>query len=95
MAGYGSVAGRVIEPGLYPPLSILSVRLYYSTEPVQTATRVLGLVVGQFEGVAVNHKRIFRIYREEGLSVRRRARKRVAREVRTPVCPPERHLMVQ
>ncbi len=92
MAGYGSVAGRVIEPGLYPPLLILSASLYYSTETVQTATRVLGLVVGQFEGAAVNHKRIFR---EVGLSVRRRARKRVAREVRTPVCPPGRHLMVQ
>lgn len=62
---------------------------------MQTATRVLGLVVGQFEGVAVNHKRIFRSYREEGLSVRRRARKRVAREVRTSVCPPERRLMIE
>lgn len=32
------------------------------------------------EGWAVNHKRVYRIYREEGLCVRRRGRKRVARE---------------
>ncbi len=32
------------------------------------------------EGLVVNHKRVYRIYREEGLSVRRRCRKRVARE---------------
>lgn len=36
------------------------------------------------EGVVVNHKCIYRIYREEGLSLRRRKRKRVASEVRTP-----------
>lgn len=30
------------------------------------------------EGVAVNHKLVYRLYREEGLLVRRRARKRVA-----------------
>ena len=32
------------------------------------------------EGWLVNHKCVYRIYREEGLSVRRRCRKRVARE---------------
>ena len=31
------------------------------------------------EGVLVNHKRVARLYREEGLAVRRRGRKRVAR----------------
>ncbi len=31
------------------------------------------------EGWTVNHKRVYRIYREEGLSVRKRCRKRVAR----------------
>ena len=31
------------------------------------------------EGVLVNHKRVYRIYRAEGLSVRRRKRKRVSR----------------
>jgi putative transposase len=30
------------------------------------------------EGVVVNHKRVYRLYREEGLAVRRRKRKRVA-----------------
>ncbi len=34
------------------------------------------------EGVDVNHKRIERLYREEGLAVRRRGRKRVARDGR-------------
>jgi putative transposase len=34
------------------------------------------------EGVPVNHKRVERLYREEGLAVRRRGRKRVARDGR-------------
>jgi putative transposase len=36
------------------------------------------------EGVLVNHKRVERIYREEGLSVRRRKRKRACGVARTP-----------
>jgi putative transposase len=32
------------------------------------------------QGWAVNHKRVYRLYREEGLAVRKRARKRVARQ---------------
>jgi len=37
---------------------------------------------------AVNHKRVYRLYRQEGLQVRRRARKRVARKDRiTPDAP--------
>ncbi len=38
--------------------------------------------------MAVNHKRIYRIYRDEGLAVRRRGRKRVSREARLPVATP-------
>jgi len=45
-------------------------------------------VMLQREGVTVNHKRVYRIYRAEGLSVRRRGRKRVAREVRLPLPAP-------
>jgi putative transposase len=40
------------------------------------------------EGVALNHKRIERLYRDEGLAVRRRARKRVAVAVRAPLLLP-------
>jgi len=36
----------------------------------------------------VNHKRVYRLYRDEGLSVRRRGRKRVAREARLPLPAP-------
>jgi putative transposase len=36
------------------------------------------------EGEEVNHKRVYRLYREEGLTVRKRARKRVARAERLP-----------
>jgi putative transposase len=39
------------------------------------------------EGWAVNHKRVYRLYREEGLSVRKRCRKRVARD-RCPMPAP-------
>jgi len=37
------------------------------------------------KGYAVNHKRVYRLYREEGLSVRKRKRKRVARGDRVPL----------
>ena len=36
------------------------------------------------EGWRVNHKRVYRLYKDEGLSVRKRARKRVSREARMP-----------
>lgn len=41
------------------------------------------------EGVQVNHKRVYRLYREEGLAVRRRKRKRVA-VARQPMATPTR-----
>jgi putative transposase len=41
------------------------------------------------EGVVANHKRIYRLYREESLAVRRRTRKRVA-VVRRPMPAPQR-----
>jgi putative transposase len=42
------------------------------------------------EGVIVNHKRIARLYREERLAVRRRTRKRVARDGRGRAAAPTR-----
>lgn len=36
----------------------------------------------------VNHKRIYRLYREEGLAVRRRKRKRIAARLRVALPPP-------
>ena len=41
------------------------------------------------EGWAVNHKRIRRMYREEGLAVRRKKRKRIAQTARQPKVLPE------
>ena len=40
------------------------------------------------EGQMVNHKGVYRLYQEEGLSVRKRGRKRVSREVRIPLAAP-------
>jgi len=40
------------------------------------------------EGLHVNHKRVFRVYREAGLQVRRRQRKRLTRADRTPLAMP-------
>ncbi len=37
------------------------------------------------DGLAVNHKRVHRIYREAGLQVRRRPRKRLTRAERVPL----------
>jgi putative transposase len=42
------------------------------------------------EGVIVNHQRVARLYREEGLAVRRRRRKRVARDGRGRAALPAR-----
>ena len=42
------------------------------------------------EGQVVNHKRIYRLYRQEGLSLRRKARKRLTAGVRTVLPPPSR-----
>ena len=41
------------------------------------------------EGFAVNHKRIYRLYCQDGLTVRRKKRKRVARARREPLALPE------
>jgi len=40
------------------------------------------------EGHEVNHKRVYRLYREEGLAVRKRRRKRVSRAERVPLAVP-------
>ena len=45
--------------------------------------RRLGLLLRR-EGVMVNQKRVYRLYREEGLSLRRRKRKRLTSEGRGP-----------
>lgn len=42
------------------------------------------------EGHVLNHKRLYRIYREEGLAVRRRRRKRIAASARRPMAVPTR-----
>jgi putative transposase len=42
------------------------------------------------EGWAVNHKRVYRVYREAGLAVRRRKRKRAAASARVPLAAPVR-----
>lgn len=42
------------------------------------------------EGWAVNHKRVYRLYGEEGLAVRRRKRKRAAASERVPLAAPTR-----
>ncbi|MFC1629010.1 IS3 family transposase [Gemmatimonadota bacterium] len=40
------------------------------------------------EGYKVNHKRVYRLYREEGLQVRRKRRKRITRSRRQPLPEP-------
>ncbi len=45
--------------------------------------RRLGVLLRR-EGMVVNHKRVYRLYREEGLSLRRRKRKRLTSEGRGP-----------
>jgi putative transposase len=42
------------------------------------------------EGVVVNHKRVYRLYREEGLKLRKRRRSRAASVARVPLSAPTR-----
>ena len=44
------------------------------------------------EGMAVNHKRVYRVYRAAGLQVRRRRRKRLTRADRVPLPPASQRL---
>lgn len=48
--------------------------------------RRLHVLLGR-EGVRVNHKRVWRVYREAGLAVRRKRRKRVAQQRRVLLAP--------
>jgi len=48
------------------------------------------LVLLKREGRVVNHKRVYRLYAEDGLQVRRRRRKRVSAAVRRPMEAPSR-----
>jgi putative transposase len=48
--------------------------------------RRLQVLLGR-EGIAVNHKRVWRVYRDEGLAVRRKRRKRVAQQRRVLLAP--------
>jgi putative transposase len=49
--------------------------------------RRLGVLLRR-EGWAVNHKRVYRLYRQEDLQVRRRLRKRTASQARIPLALP-------
>ena len=51
--------------------------------------RRLGILL-QCEGFAVNHKKLFRLYREEGLAVRRRRGRKRALGTRKPTVVPSR-----
>jgi putative transposase len=51
--------------------------------------RRLGVLLAR-EGHKANHKRIYRLYRAEGLMVRRRRRKRLARGMAMPAVAPQR-----
>jgi putative transposase len=76
-------------------------RPHHDEESVRRRLRELAAVRPRFgyrrlhvllrrEGVIVNHKRVERLYRQEGLAVRRRTRKRVARDGRGRAALPER-----
>lgn len=72
---------RKDEPGLRDRLCSLA------AERRRSGYRRLWVLLRR-EGFRVNHKRVYRLYREEGLAVRRRRRRRMAAAARTgPVMP--------
>ncbi len=73
--------GRPSPPGLRERLRSLA------QERRRFGYRRLGILLKR-EGWAVNHKRVYRLYGEEGLQVRRRKRKRVNPAERRPLTLP-------
>jgi putative transposase len=61
----------------------------HATERPRFGYRRLHTLVWR-EGIVVNHKRVHRVYREAGLQVRRRRRKRLSRGERMPLPVPSR-----
>lgn len=76
--------GRRVEPAeLVERLKALAAR------NARHGYRMLHLLLRR-EGFKVNHKRIYRLYRAEGLSVRRKHRKRIVAALRAPLPRPSR-----
>jgi putative transposase len=85
-AGLGRSSYRYRRPG--PDESELRKRLKeLAAEHRRYGYRRL-TVLRRREGQAMNHKRIYRLYREEGLSVTRRKRKRIGAVERRPLTVP-------
>ncbi|GGE68273.1 hypothetical protein GCM10011317_26920 [Niveispirillum cyanobacteriorum] len=59
-----------------------------ASERRRFGSRRLGYLLTQ-EGMAVNHKKLLRIYREEGLAVRRRRGRKRALGTRAPMTLPQ------
>ena len=60
-----------------------------ANERRQFGYRRLGILLAR-EGFEVNHKKLFRLYREEGLAVRRRRSRKRALGTRRPILVPDR-----
>ena len=73
--------GRVDNVGLLERLQA------HATVRARYGDRRLHTLVAR-EGIVANHKRVHRVYRDAGLQVRRRRRKRLTRADRVPLPPP-------
>lgn len=80
---YGYQARREVPPGLVEKMTAIA------SERPRFGYRRITLLVRR-AGYAVNHKRVYRLYRERGLAVRRRRRKRIGPVIRTMLPPPSR-----
>lgn len=86
LAGLGRSSYRYPRPG--PDESELRKRLKeLAAEHRRYGYRRLTVLLRR-EGAMVNHKRVYRLYREEGLGVRRRKRKRIGAAERQPLTVP-------
>lgn len=80
---YDYQARREVPPGLVEKMTAIA------SERPRFGYRRITLLVRR-AGYAVNHKRVYRLYRERGLAVRRRRRKRIGPVIRTMLPPPSR-----
>ena len=87
--GLSSATWRYERRGRVDNSRLLARLQVHAAERPRFGYRRLHTLIGR-EGVVANHKRVYAVYRDAGLQVRRRTRKRLTRGERIPLPAPSR-----
>jgi putative transposase len=87
--GLSTATWRYERRGRVDNRALLARLQAHAAERPRFGYRRLHTLIGR-EGVVANHKRVYAVYREAGLQVRRRRRKRLTRGERVPLAAPSR-----